>query len=70
VFLTSALVGKWSVSCPGRLTIGERTSGTHWIGDWLGPRVGLDDAEKRKFLPLPRVELRVLDGPARSQSLY
>jgi hypothetical protein len=24
--------------------------GTHWIGGWVGPRVGLDAVEKRKIL--------------------
>jgi hypothetical protein len=33
----------------------------------VGPRAGLDDVEKRKFLTLPGLELR---HPARSQSLY
>jgi hypothetical protein len=43
VFLTSALVGgEWSVSRSGRFTGGERASGIHWIGDWMGPRTGLD----------------------------
>jgi hypothetical protein len=23
----------------------------HWIGGWVGPRVGLDAVEKRKILP-------------------
>jgi hypothetical protein len=33
VFLTLALVGgEWSASRPGRFTLGERASGTHWIG--------------------------------------
>jgi hypothetical protein len=36
----------------------------------VGPRAGLDDVEKRKFLPLPGLELRFLGPPARSQSLY
>jgi hypothetical protein len=28
---------------------GERAPGTHWIGDWVGPRAGLDAvAEKKK----------------------
>jgi hypothetical protein len=36
----------------------------------MGPRTGLDDMEKRKFLPLPGLELRPLDYPTRSQSLY
>jgi hypothetical protein len=52
VFLTSALVGGvWSASRPGRYTHGKRNSGTHWIGAWVGPRAGLNDVEKRQFLP-------------------
>jgi hypothetical protein len=35
----------------------------------VGPRAGLDDMEKRKFLTLPGLELRPLGSPARSQSL-
>jgi hypothetical protein len=71
IFLTSALVGgEWSASRPGRFTPGERAPGTHWIGGWVGPRAGLDDVEKRKFLTLPGLELRPLGRPARSQSLY
>jgi hypothetical protein len=48
----------------------ENNSGTHWIGGWVGPRAGLDDVEKRKFLSLSELELRPLGRPARSQSLY
>jgi hypothetical protein len=71
IFLTSALTGgEWSVSRPGRFTPGERAPGTHWIGGWVGPRTGLDDVETRKFLTLPRLELRSLSRPAHSQSLY
>jgi hypothetical protein len=55
---------------PARFTPGERAPGTHWIGGWVGPRAGLDDVEKRKFLTLPGLELRLLGRPARSQSLY
>jgi hypothetical protein len=40
------------------------------IGGWVGPRSGLNDVEKRKFLTLPRLELRPLGRPARSQLLY
>jgi hypothetical protein len=47
-----------------------RAPGIHWIGGWVGPRTGLDDVEKRKFLPLPELELRPLGSPPRSQSLY
>jgi hypothetical protein len=36
----------------------------------VGPRAGLDDAEKRKFLTLPGLELRPLGRAALSQSLY
>jgi hypothetical protein len=41
VFLASALVvGKWWASRPDRFTSGERTTGSHWIGGWVGPRTG------------------------------
>jgi hypothetical protein len=54
IFLTSALVGgEWSTSRPCRFTPGERALGTHLIGGWVGPRAGLDDVEKRKFLTPP-----------------
>jgi hypothetical protein len=36
----------------------------------VGPRGGLEDVEKRKFLTLSGLELRPLGRPARSQSLY
>jgi hypothetical protein len=36
----------------------------------VGPRAGLNDVEKRKFLTLPGLELPPLRRPARSQSLY
>jgi hypothetical protein len=36
----------------------------------VGPRTGLDNVEKRKFLTLPGLELRPLGRSARSQSLY
>jgi hypothetical protein len=66
VFSTSALVGgECSASRPGRLN-----PSTHWIGDWLDPRAGLDGVEKKKFLTLPGLALRLLCRLARSQSLY
>jgi hypothetical protein len=50
IFLTSALVGgEWSASRPCRFTPGERVPDAHWIGGWVDPRAGLDDA-KRKIL--------------------
>jgi hypothetical protein len=36
----------------------------------MGPRIGLDDVERRKVLPLPGLEPRPFGRPARSQSLY
>jgi hypothetical protein len=61
---------RWVVSfTPRPLYPGQRAPGTHWIG-WVGPRAGLDDVEKRKFLTLPGLELRPICRPARSQSLY
>jgi hypothetical protein len=35
---------------PVALLSGERAPGTHWIGGWMGPRVGLDAVEKRKIM--------------------
>jgi hypothetical protein len=71
IFLTSALAGgEWSASRPGRITPDERVPGTHWLGGWVGPRAGVDDVDKRKFLSLPGLELRPLGRPACSQSLY
>jgi hypothetical protein len=69
--LTSAQVdGKWSASRPTRFIPGERALGTHCIGVWVDPRVGLDDTEKGKFLTSAGLELRPLGHPARSQSVY
>jgi hypothetical protein len=48
IFLTSVLVGgEWSSPCPDRFTPGERAPSTHWMGDWVSPRSGLYDVEKR-----------------------
>jgi hypothetical protein len=71
IFLTSALAGgEWSASRPGCFTPWKEPPVPNWIGGWVGPRAGMDDVEKRKFLTLPGLELRPLDRPARSQSLY
>jgi hypothetical protein len=51
--LTSALGGdERSDSRPSRFTPREGTPGTHWIGDWVGPRACLDVVVKRK-IPSP-----------------
>jgi hypothetical protein len=71
VFFTSVLdVGEWAASRPGRITPGKRAPGAHWSEGWVGPRAGLADMEKRKFLTLTGLELRPLGRPAYSQSLY
>jgi hypothetical protein len=71
VFLTSALVGgEWTASHRGCFIPEERAPCTHWIGDWVGLKAGLDAAEERTFLILLGLELRTLGHPARSQSLY
>jgi hypothetical protein len=44
--------GEWSASHPGSFTPRERAPGTHWIGDWIGPRAVLDMVAKRK-IPSP-----------------
>jgi hypothetical protein len=51
--LTLALDGdEWSASCPGHCTPGERAPCTYCIGGWVTPRIGLDDVERRKILPV------------------
>jgi hypothetical protein len=52
----------------GRFTPGQRASGTHWIGGWVGPRASLDDVEKRKISFSYRESNS--GRPARSQLLY
>jgi hypothetical protein len=69
-FLNLGTSWEWSASRPGRFIPGEKSPGTHSIGGRRGPRAGLDDVEKGKFLTLPGLELRPLRRPARSQSLY
>jgi hypothetical protein len=51
-FLTPAIDwGEWSASRPCRFTPTERAPGTHWIGGWVGHRIGLD-ASKSKAVPV------------------
>jgi hypothetical protein len=39
--LTSALDrSEWSASRPSCFIPRQRAPGTHWIGDWVGPRAG------------------------------
>jgi hypothetical protein len=70
-FLDLGTSWRWVFSfMPQSLYPRERTPSTHCIGGSVGPRAGLNDMEKRKFLTLPGLELRPLDRPVRSQSLY
>jgi hypothetical protein len=56
--------GDWSASRPDRFTPRKRAPGTHWIGGWVCPRVGLD-----AVFPAPAGS-RTPDHPARSPALY
>jgi hypothetical protein len=70
-FLDRGTNWRWVVNfTPRPLYPGERAPGTHCIGGWVYSRTCLDDAERRKFLTLPRLELRTLCRPARRYSLY
>jgi hypothetical protein len=47
-FLISTLSGgDWLVSRFVRFTPGEKDPGSHRIGGWVGPRVGLDDLKEK-----------------------
>jgi hypothetical protein len=48
------------------LPLGKGAS-THWTGGWVGLQVGLDGAQKRKFLTLLGLKLQPLDCLASSQ---
>jgi len=54
-------VGGWSTPRPGRFTPAERP-GTHFTGDWVGPRARLDG---RKISSPPAFD----PGPSRPQSV-
>jgi hypothetical protein len=43
---------------------------THCIGGWMGPRAGVHNVEKIKFLTPSGLELRPSSRPAPSQSFY
>jgi hypothetical protein len=70
-FLVLGINWSWVVTFTLRpLYPRERASGTHWIGVWMYPRVGVDDTEEWTFLTLPGLKLWPLCRPALSQSLY
>jgi hypothetical protein len=55
----------WVVNATPRLLYPRERPGTHCIGDWVGPRAGLDGCGKslHHWGSIP-------DRPARSESLY
>jgi hypothetical protein len=57
-----------SVTPQPRSTPGERTTGTDWIGGWVGPRAGLDTEARVKILCLCRGSNH--GHPVCSQTLY
>jgi hypothetical protein len=69
-FLTSALLGGVVKFKPLTLYPGQRAPVTHWVGDWLDPRYGLDDACKRNSLSYRDSNFDALYRPAHNQSQY
>jgi hypothetical protein len=58
-----------SVTPRPRSIPGKMTPGTHWTGDWVGPRAGLDTQARGKSFALPGIEFRSSGRPDRSQTL-
>jgi hypothetical protein len=42
------VIGQFNV--PARFPPGEIAPSTHWVGDWVGPRSGLDAVQNRKIV--------------------
>jgi hypothetical protein len=62
--------GEWAASRPGRFIPGKESPGTHWIGDWVGPRICLDALHWRESnlgLSARSPTLYVLSYPDSSQ---
>jgi hypothetical protein len=59
-----------SITHSCRFTPGKSCPGTRSTGGWVGPRIGVDDVEMKKFFTLPGLERRSLRRPVRIQSLY
>jgi hypothetical protein len=60
----------WPRHVPAALPPVKEAFGNHWTGGRVGPRTGLYDMKKTKFLNLPGLELRPIRRSRRSQSLY
>jgi hypothetical protein len=67
IFMISALVrGEWWDSRLSRFTPEKKKTGSHWIGGCMDLGAGSDNVEKRKFLTLPGLELRLLGRRTRN----
>jgi len=45
---------------PGRFTPKERVTGTHWIGDLVGPRAGPNMCRREKFPAAARIRTPII----------
>lgn len=63
MFLTSTLVAGVQLNAPVALTL-RWAHGTDWIGGCVGPRIDLDDVEKRASLTQQGLEIRPFSRPA------
>jgi hypothetical protein len=50
IFLTSAAIGDVSFT-PRPLYPRKKSPSTHWMGGWVDPRAGVNDAKKENSLP-------------------
>jgi hypothetical protein len=55
---------------PWPLYPGERGPGGHWMGGSMGPRTGLNEKYKKKFLPLPGFQSQPFRRPVRRLNEY
>ena len=68
-FLTSALDKcEWSASLSGPVPSWERAPLIHWIGDLMGPRVGLDALLKRKISFPYQISYHIYSDPVPCRS--
>jgi hypothetical protein len=75
-FLALALDGvEWSALRSCRFSAGEKTSSTHWIGVWVGPRAGLDALSYKSSAQTPQktyiiVEVFTVLLPSTSMAVF
>jgi hypothetical protein len=68
IFFNWVTGGEWWASRRGRFTLRERATGTHRIGEWVGPRAGLDAVVRKNFLA--PTWTRTPDRPTHGLALY